>query len=193
MTAPSSANRLETLPHDVRRALVESAFADSKTMVLGAVMTCLSGFLISIVSNNLASAVATAAIVVVTAIRLTLIREFRLRAQTEESIDLRRLERTYLFGTSAYLLCIGLLTFSSFTGSNDTFILTLACSTAITHALSIAVRNFAIQNGVSLQIAVVAIPLAAAFVVKGGVVSSPCCDAPPAALFVYIWVSHPIA
>jgi hypothetical protein len=44
----------------------------------------------------------------------------------------------------------------------------LACSTAITHALSIAVRNFAIQNGVSLQIAVVAIPLAAAFVVKGG-------------------------
>ena len=168
MIRRSPAIRPDVLPSDVRRVLVESAFADSKTMVLGAVMTCLSGLLIAILAKNWASAVATVAIVGVTGVRLNLIREYRSRVIANEVLDVRWLERTNLLGTTAYLLCIGLLTFSAFAASNDTFILTLACSTAIIHALSIAVRNFAIRNGVSLQIAVVAIPLAAAFVVKGG-------------------------
>ena len=73
-----------------------------------------------------------------------------------------------LLGTSAYLLCIGLLTFTAFAVSDDAFVLTMAASTAVTHALSIAVRNFAFRNGVGPQISAVVVPLAAAFVFKGG-------------------------
>ena len=105
---------------------------------------------------------ATAAIIGVTAGRLKLTREYHARLQTGELVDVDTLERTYLLGTCAYLLSIGFLIFTTFNTSNDAFVLIAACSTAIFHALSIAVRNFAVQYGVRLQIAVIAIPLAAA-------------------------------
>ena len=62
----------------------------------------------------------------------------------------------------------GLLSFSAFLVSDDAFILTLVVASSTTHALSIAVRNFAIRTGVGLQISAVATPLAAAFLYKGG-------------------------
>ena len=143
-------------------------FADFKSLVYGGVITSLSGLIITFLTRNWASAVATAAIIGVTAGRLKLTREYHARLQTGELVDVDTLERAYLLGTCAYLLSIGFLTFTTLYTSNDAFILISACSTAIIHALSIAVRNFAVQYGVRLQIAVVAIPLAAAFIVKGG-------------------------
>ena len=168
MTKSSPRDLSDTLPDDVRRGLVESVFADSKTMVLGAIMTSLSGLLITILTRCWTPAAITAIIIGVTSIRLHLINGYQSRARTNTISEVRWLERTYLLGTSAYLLGIGLLTFSAFVVSDDPFVLTLACSSAITHALSIAVRNFAIRNGVSLQISLIAIPLCAAFLVKGG-------------------------
>jgi diguanylate cyclase (GGDEF)-like protein len=162
------ASRSDALPSDVRRVLIESVFADFKSMVYGGVITSLTGLLITFLTRNWASAVATVAIVGVTAARLKLTREYHSRLQTDEPIDVDTLERTYLLGTCAYLLSIGFLAFAALNTTNDPFILTAACSTAIIHALSIAVRNFAVQYGVRWQIAVVAIPLAAGFVVKGG-------------------------
>ena len=79
-----------------------------------------------------------------------------------------RWSSSYLLGTCAFLLSIEFLAFAALHTTNDPFILIAACSTAIIHALSIAVRNFAVQYGVRLQIAVVAIPLAAGFILKGG-------------------------
>ena len=137
-------------------------------MVYGGVITSLTGVLITFLTRNWASAVATVAIVGVTAARLKLTREYHSRLQTDEFLDVDTLERAYLLGTCAFLLSIGFLTFAAINATNDPFILVAACSTAIIHALSIAVRNFAVQYGVRLQIAVVAIPLAAAFIVKGG-------------------------
>jgi diguanylate cyclase (GGDEF)-like protein len=162
------APRSDALPSDVRRGLIESVFADFKSLVYGGVITGLSGIIITFLTRNWASAVATAAIIAVTVGRLRLTREYHSRLQAGELVDVDTLERAYLLGTCAYLLSIGFLTFSTWKTSNDAFILISACSTAIIHALSIAVRNFAVQYGVRLQIAVVAIPLAAAFIVKGG-------------------------
>ncbi len=162
------APRSDALPSDVRRGLIKSVFADFRSMVYGGVITSLTGVLITFLTRNWASAVATVAIVGVTAARLKLTREYHSRLQRDEPLDVGTLERTYLLGTCAFLLSIGFLTFAAINATNDPFILVAACSTAIIHALSIAVRNFAVQYGVRLQIAVVAIPLAAAFIVKGG-------------------------
>ena len=156
------------LPRDVRRGLVEAVFADLRTMVMGAVMTSMVGVLVALLASAWASLVVTALLVAVVGVRLHLNRVHKSRSQTDDLADLRWLERTNVLATSAYLLCIGLLTFAAFAVTDDPFILILTVSGAITHALSIAVRNFAFRNGVGAQLSAVAIPLAAAFLVKGG-------------------------
>jgi PAS domain-containing protein len=158
----------DALPSDVRRGLIESVFADFQSLVYGGVITSLTGIIITVLTRNLALALATVAMVGVTAARLKLTREYHVRLQTNELVDVDTLERAYLLGTCAFLLSIGFLAFAALYTTDDPFILIAACSTAIIHALSIAVRNFAVQYGVRLQIAVVAIPLAAGFVIKGG-------------------------
>ena len=168
MNRRSPATASADLPCDVRRGLVEAVFADSRTMVLGAVMTSLSGVLVALLARAWASAIVTVILVAVVVVRLHLIRAHKSRAKTNDPGDLGWLERTNIFATSAYLLCIGLLTVTAFVVSDDAFVLTLTASTAVTHALSIAVRNFAIRNGVGVQISAVVIPLAAAFIFKGG-------------------------
>ena len=81
---------------------------------------------------------------------------------------MRWLERHYVVGMIAYLLSVGLLAVAAFTASDDAFVLTLAVSCAMTHALGIAVRNFAIRTGVGLQLSAVVIPLTVAFISEGG-------------------------
>jgi diguanylate cyclase (GGDEF)-like protein len=163
-----TADAAESIPANVRRSLVESLFADSGTMVMGAVATSVSALLIMALTRSAAPAVVSVALFGVVAIRLYLIREYQSRSHTNDLADVRWLERTYVFSASSYLLTIGLLTFTAFAVSDDPFLLTLTACGAITHALSIAVRNFAIRTGVGLQLSGVAIPLAAAFVIKGG-------------------------
>ena len=168
MTRRSPATAPADLPYDVRRGLVESVFADSRTMILGAVMTSLIGVLVATIARAWASLVMTVILVAVVGVRLHLIQLHKSRPQTNDPRDLRWLERTNTLATSAYLLCIGLLTMTAFVVSDNAFVLTLTTSTAVTHALSIAVRHFAIRDGVRLQISAVVVPLAAAFIFKGG-------------------------
>ncbi|MBV8797967.1 MAG: EAL domain-containing protein [Hyphomicrobiales bacterium] len=158
----------ESIPANVRRSLVESLFADSQTMVLGALATSVSALLIMALTRSAAPIAVSAVLFGVVAVRLYLIREYQSRSHTNDLADVQWLERSYVLSASSYLLSIGLLTLTAFAVSNDPFLLTLTASGAITHALSIAVRNFAIRTGVGLQLSGVAIPLAAAFIIKGG-------------------------
>ena len=158
----------ETLSDEVRRDLIESVFADSQTMVLGAIMTIVSGLIIAKVAHSWAAVGASAMIALVVLVRIRLKRIYNSRTGGNAFTDVRWLERNYVAGTTAYLLSVGLLTVAAFAASDNGFILTLAVSSAVTHALSIAVRNFAIRTGVGLQLSGVAIPLGAAFVAKGG-------------------------
>jgi diguanylate cyclase (GGDEF)-like protein len=158
----------ESIPANVRRSLVESLFADSRTMVMGALATSVCALLIMALTRSAAPAVVSVALFGVVAVRLYLIRAYQSRSHTNDLADLRWLERSYVFSASSYLLSIGLLTLTAFAVSDDPFLLTLTASGAITHALSIAVRNFAIRTGVGLQLSGVAIPLAVAFIIKGG-------------------------
>ncbi len=137
-------------------------------MALGAIMTTLGGVLVAYLTRAWAPAVATLMIVAVFAGRLHLVRRYRTLPHVDNSANLRWLERANVLGTSVYLLFNGLLSFSAFLVSDDAFILTLVVASSTTHALSIAVRNFAIRTGVGLQISAVATPLAAAFLYKGG-------------------------
>jgi diguanylate cyclase (GGDEF)-like protein len=137
-------------------------------MMIGVTVTGLGALTIALQTRSLAPAALTLAILAVVANRIRLIRKYRSRSHTNDLDEVRWLERSYVLGASAYLLGIGLLTLTAFVVSDDPFILTLAVCGAITHGLSIAVRNFAIRRGVGLQLSAVAIPLALAFVVKGG-------------------------
>ena len=146
----------ETLSNEVRRDLIESVFADSQTMVLGAIMTIVSGLIIAKLADSWLAVGASAMIALVVAVRIRLAWVYKARTRGNAFTDVRWLERNYVVGTTAYLLSVGLLAVAAFAASNDGFVLTLDVSSAVTHALSIAVRNFAIRTGVGLQLSGVA-------------------------------------
>ena len=158
----------ETLSDEVRRDLIESVFANSQTMVLGAVMTIVSGLIIAKVAHSWPAVGASAMIALVVVVRIRLQWIYKSRTRKNAFTDVRWLERSYVIGMTAYLLSVGLLSVAAFVASDDAFVLTLAVSSAITHALGIAVRNFAVRTGVWLQLSAVAIPLTVAFISEGG-------------------------
>jgi diguanylate cyclase (GGDEF)-like protein len=158
----------ETLSDEVRRDLIESVFADTQSMVLGALMTIVNGLVIAKLAHSWLAVGASAMIALVVVARIRLKWIYKSRTRGNALTDVRWLERHYLVGMIAYLLSVGLLAVAAFAASDDAFVLTLAASSAVTHAIGIAVRNFAIRTGVGLQLSAVAIPLGAAFVAKGG-------------------------
>ena len=168
MSKRTTAIRANKPPDNMRFGLVESLFADTRSMVLGSVMTGLSGIIITILMHSWAAGVASAAIVVVTAMRLRLVKEHSKQSQINGEAKLKHRERNYVVGAIVYMFCIGLLAFCAFAGSSDAFVLVLALSIAITNVLSIAVRNFAIRYGIGWQIAAIVAPLGVAFLVRGG-------------------------
>jgi diguanylate cyclase (GGDEF)-like protein len=169
MTQPSNVNASDAVLLETRRSLLESLFADSGTMVMGAMLTGIVGLLITAMTRSPAPAAVTVLIFCVVAVRLRLMRAYRRsRRSSGDFADVQWLERANVIGASAYLLSVGLLAFTAFAVSDDPFLLTLTASGALIHTLSTAIRNFAIRTGVGVQISAVAIPLAAAFIFKGG-------------------------
>ena len=158
----------EILSDEVRRDLIESVFADTQTMVLGAFMTIVNGLVIAAVAHSWPAVGASVMIALVVVARIRLKWIYQSRTRGNAFTDVRWLERHYVVGMIAYLLSVGLLAVAAFTASDDAFVLTLAVSCAMTHALGIAVRNFAIRTGVGLQLSAVVIPLAVAFISEGG-------------------------
>ena len=158
----------ESLSDEVRRDLVESVFADTQSMVLGAFMTIVNGLVIAAVAHSWPAVGASAMIALVVVARIRLKWIYQSRTRGNAFTDVRWLERHYVVGMIAYLLSVGLLAVAAFTASDDAFVLTLAVSCAMTHALGIAVRNFAIRTGVGLQLSAVVIPLTVAFISEGG-------------------------
>ena len=158
----------ESLSDEVRRDLVESVFADTQSMVLGAFMTIVNGLVIAVVAHSWPAVGASAMIALVVVARIRLKWIYQSRTRGNAFTDVRWLERHYVVGMIAYLLSVGLLAVAAFTASDDAFVLTLAVSCAMTHALGIAVRNFAIRTGVGLQLSAVVIPLTVAFISEGG-------------------------
>lgn len=155
-------------PDDVRYGLVESLFADTKSMMLGSLMTGLSGIVITVLTHSWAPGVATGAIAVVVALRLILVRDHDKSFKHLDAARLKRRERNYVLGATVYMLCVGALVISAFAESSDPFVLVLAVSAAITNAVSIAVRNFAIERGIGWQVGAIVAPLGVAFVIRGG-------------------------
>ena len=170
MKNPPSAVAQTNIPRDIRRRLVESLFADSRSLVIGAAFTCFGALVITALTRNWGLAAVTMVILAVVGVRLRLIRDYQTRARRHDLAEVKWLERTYVLGATAFLFSVGLMNFVVFATSDDPFILILSVSGALAHAFSIAVRNFAIRTGVGLQIWGLAIPLGAAFLVKGGLI-----------------------
>jgi hypothetical protein len=162
----------ESLSDEVRRDLVESVFADTQSMVLGAFMTIVNGLAIAVVAHSWPAVGASAMIALVVVARIRLKWIYQSRTRGNAFTDVRWLERHYVIGMIAYLLAVGLLAVAAFVASDDAFVLTLAVSCAMTHALGIAVRNFAIRTGVGLQLSAVGHPAYGRLPLRGRHVSS---------------------
>src|SRR5574340_1342922 len=113
----------EALSNEVRRDLIESVFADSQTMVLGAIMTVLSGLIIARLADSWWAVGACAMIGLVVVARLHLLWFYKSRGRGNAFSDVRWLERNYVAGTTAYFFSIGLLAVAAFAASNDAFVL----------------------------------------------------------------------
>ena len=168
MSKRMTPTREDRLPDDVRFGLVESLFADTRSMMMGAFITTLSGVVITALIQSWVTGAATAAVVLVTAMRIALVREHGKQSIVIDREKIRQRERNYVIGTSAYLFLLGIISFVAITRSSDPFILILALSLSITNTVSIAVRNFAVANGIGWQIGAIAAPLAVAFLIRGG-------------------------
>lgn len=186
MTRRPSPAVSDELPPGMDRGLVESLFADTRSMIMGAAVTGVGAILITALTRSLAPAAITVVVIAVVLNRMRLIRQYRSRAHTNDPAAARWLERRCVLGATTCLLSVGVLTFSAFAVSDDPFVLIIVVCAAITHAVSVALRNYAIRSGVGLQLSAVALPLAAAFVVKGGLflIAVPLMVA-PLTLFIY--------
>jgi len=151
-----------------RRGLVDALFADSRTIIPGSTLTALCGLSCALMTQTWTPWLIGLATIVITAVRVRLVHSHNALRRERGIVEIREYERIYVFGATTYLFCNGALACWAFSSSNDPLILTICLFVAMTNALSIAVRNFAISYGVGFQVAVVTLPLSLGFAVRGG-------------------------
>jgi diguanylate cyclase (GGDEF)-like protein len=152
---------------DTRIGLVSALFADWGTLIPGGLVAALSAFACAYIAGSVGAVGIGLAILIVTGARVQLARFHDRRRARGYVIAVARYEHIYTFGSTCYMLCSGLFVYWAFTCTNDPFILTISLFAALTNALSIAVRSFAIRYGVELQVTAVMAPLGIAFAIRG--------------------------
>jgi diguanylate cyclase (GGDEF)-like protein len=171
MSKDSSLATDANISEEIRRGLVNSLFADSRSLLPGLSATAACAFVGANLDHSWTAWAIGVATIIVVFVRLQLVHLHDASVRQGREIEIRRYERyerIYVLGATAYLLCNGMLACWAFTSSNNAFVLMLTLSVALMNALSIAVRNFAIRYGVGLQVAAVTIPLAIGFAFRGG-------------------------
>lgn len=158
----------DVLPFEVRRRLIESSFADTRTTASGAAATALCGFLFAFLTHSEAPAAAAFLALSTIPVRLYLIREYQSSPLTDDPKQLRSIERGLILGGVSTLFCAGLLAVTTFRISDDPFVLSVSFAIVIVNLLAIAIRYFGLRDGIVLQTCAGALPLAAACVLKGG-------------------------
>lgn len=158
----------DALPCEVRRRLIESAFAETRTTVSGALFTGLCGFLFAYLAHSPGPAAVGLLALCTIPVRLQLIRGYQSSPLTDDPKQLRSIERSLIFGGVSTLLCAGFLAVTTFRVSDDPFILAVSLAVVAVNLLAIAIRYFALRDGIVLQICAGAAPLAAACALKGG-------------------------
>ena len=159
--------RQDELPDDVRFGLVEALFADTKSMIVGAIITGMCGIVITAAMQSWAIGAASAAMFVVTAVRIFLVRQRNKKSQLTVGAEIERRALYYVVSTCVYTGCVGIIGFFVILYSSDPFVIVIMMTMAMTNIYGVAVRNFAIEYGIGWQIGCVAIPLAIAFVIRG--------------------------
>lgn len=168
MSNPSKVSYPAASVEESRDGLVDSLFADSQTIIPGSVVTALACFLCAFLEHSVTAWSIGLVTILVTCVRLRLVHSRQARGAHPNGLETHQYERVYVFGATGYLLCNGAFACWAMTAASDSFVLMLALFVALTNALSIAVRNFAIRYGVGLQVAAVTIPLGVGFAVRGG-------------------------
>ena len=97
-----------------------------------------------------------------------MIRGYQASPLTDDPKQLRSIERGLILGGVSTLLCSGFLALATFPVSDDPFVLSVSFANATVNLLAIAIRYFALREGIVLQICAGALPLAGAFALKGG-------------------------
>ena len=148
--------------------MIELSFADTKALAAGIVGTGLFGFLFAFLTHSDGPAAVGLLALCTLPIRLHLIRKYQASPLTDDPKQLRSIEQSLILGGVSTLLCAGFLAITTYAISNDPFVLSVSFANVTLNLLSIAIRYFALREGIVLQICAGAAPLATAFVLKGG-------------------------
>jgi diguanylate cyclase (GGDEF)-like protein len=156
------------VPADIQKGLSDALFADARSIAPGSILTAVAA-LLSWWSSNDASPLAIAITTgLVTFVRLWIAHARTRRLAEQRDADLTSFDRIFMLGGLAYLLCNGALVLWAFLASDDPFILTIALMMALTNAVSIAIRSFAVTKVALYQMICIIGPTAAAFAIRGG-------------------------
>ncbi len=148
-------------PEDASKLLNDALFADSAASVAGGtIMSAIAAF-----CWMLTGAAAPLALFVFGSAITFLRREIAMRRRFA-----RRpwMDLAFAASTLIYVFSSGVLTFWAYVFTNDPVILTVTLVVSIVNTISIALRSFAVENFVKLQIIAITVPVTAAFAIRGG-------------------------
>ena len=180
---PQSGKSL-AISEEMSRGLIDSLFADSQTILPGSSVTILCALACAYIESSFTALAICVTTVFVLYIRLRLVHIYH-KAQKQPNFEPADFERTYVLGAIAYLFCNGALAGSAFATTSNTFVLLLAFFVALTNALSVALRSFAIRYGVGLQVAAVTVPMIAGLAMRGGLYALLALLLGPLSFFIY--------
>ena len=155
-------------------------------LAAGIAGTGLFGFLFAFLTDSDVPAAVGLLALCTLPVRLHLIRKYQATLLTDDPKQLGWIERSLILGGVSSLLCAGLLAVTTYAISDDPFVLSVSFANVTLNLLAIAIRYFALREGIVLQLCAGVAPLATAFVLKGGLfpLLIPAALA-PVSLFIY--------
>jgi len=145
-----------------REVLREAFHADPGSRMVGGFVTTIIGGVCWFMTGAAAPLAIAIATFLITSLRI-FIANLRLRPGQR-----LRFERLFNHSTFAYIFCCGALPFWAYVGHYDDFILTLSLSVAIVNTMAIALRAVVDYEIAAQHITAIVVPVAAAFVFRGG-------------------------
>jgi diguanylate cyclase (GGDEF)-like protein len=161
-------SRPEECPSEVSIALIDALYKDVGTFLVGTLLVTGPAFIIYWKTSAPLLLACALAIVLVAAVRGSLMYAYACRRQTITTLQsATRWERLYLGGATVTHLLLGAWCFITFSQSSDPFVYFFSFSVTIIYAAGIFGRNFANPRFVFVQIFCVWAPMVAALVAYG--------------------------
>lgn len=152
--------RDKDLPDEIYVSLVKSLFRDPRNLIIGSLGTIGAALITAFKTGDPVFFSCTVALTVVALARAWDMRAFgRDRHSDLDLIATQRWELRYVFGSSAYVLVMGMWCFFAFARTSDPMTQLLCFSMVLVNIIGIAARNFGSKLLVTTQLICAGVPL----------------------------------